>query len=260
MLVTFKRRYVFMRSSAFLAFLLLSAPAHAAVVTLIPEDAIEVDFTNFGDIVYENAGFTYQQTVTYPCRNCLFNLHDDSGLQETIITRVDGQRFNAISAAQTVVSRLYRSADTAAPQDDGQNPDFTNDYLAWAKASKPSYLNFGWFGYRAGSLVATYQAFGNDPDVITFATLAFSPEFADLDTLIARYFSPDGSPFQSIDAGFDVTEPGTEWIDFWSGELFVASLTLDVGETVAPVPLPAGLSLLAMGLGALALAGRRRAA
>lgn len=189
-------------------------------------------------------GYTYQTTDCYTANT--INLHDDCGITQSIIERVDGGRFDAVEVGMLGYFRQYSTG--SEPITD----ECRDDYLceeSWAKAQQHFWDNFQWSGFRDGELVALFAGMVLGSDVFSFGDV-----FQDIDRLILEYVAPE----ESVTIWSPPYEPTAYWCDEWCGEIQVSYLVVS-DRPISPVPLPATGIVLLSGLGALAFLRRRRA-
>lgn len=252
-----------MRFSYFLMVgaLLFSAPsAQAAVVSFYAPDNDPFDYNpypaNYRCGSAEKDGFCYAISSAYNY-SASYYLHDDGGLTQSELRRIDDGRFSVTKVDISFDTRWFRSGSSPFhwpdPDDrDGYDSDFTDWTMSGNQPKKPSL----WIrGYRNGVEVAE-KGLTETNSIIKlgagFSNLDYL-EFA-LDGLgsITNVYFPD--PYMA---------PNTLWCHQWCMDLYINEMTYTLGApSPAIVPLPA--SGAALGLGLVALAGtaarRRKAA
>jgi hypothetical protein len=226
--------------AAFLAAAWVCGPVFGATVDL--------EFDTFEPTpvygTFTESGMSYQNSTSYVGGDYMY-LHDDSGgIKMSEIKGVNGERFDAVSADITGYSRVYQTGNKKKPKK-------PRKLEKWLYGNNITYDNFAFYGFRDGLLVASQKGSING----SFSQLMFGADFTDLDLLVAELLVP-----KALNSLYNkIRKRKTLFCDEWCAGFQVDRLGLNVREP-APVPLPAGLPLLAAGLGGLGLIVRRKRA
>ena len=212
----------FVRATAFaLGISTLAAPVSAATMTF---NSIPDPFAN----TYSEDGVLASGNGHLGVYNGRGGVHFDDGgtTAPSAMTFSMASNFNAISFLLDPVNFNF-----AVLFDD-------RSYL------QPTYLNVLVQGFRGGALVSSLKfGMGAAPDPYT---VSLGSAFTNLNSLVIGILAPNFAEFSAM-PGFARFAPCSPCSHFNIDDL-----------KLAPVPLPAGLPLLALGLGGLGFIGRRK--
>lgn len=186
------------------------------------------------------AGFRYENGSTYNPGDRLLLHDDDGGITLSQIRMDNGGTFDALTADISGSSRLYKTGKKKRPRDPSKLDK-------WLYGRNLTYENYAFYGYREGVLVGSLTGALNGS-----ASLSFGADFLGIDLLVAKLLVPDAV----VDFFGEISKRRTLFCREWCGDFSIHRMGLYAYDP-APVPLPAGLPLLAGGLGLLAAVRRK---
>lgn len=238
----------------------LMAAAVAASFAM-PVQAATLDFDDKTIVdeatnTHKQDGFSFQSSIAYAYGGRMY-LHDDSGVTRSLLKRDDHEPFSVHHADIGGYSLLYKAVSGASP--DGEL-EYTLAGDLMHLALVPLYFTVD--GFRNGSLISSITSLVPTGDL---SNIKFGSLFTDIDELAISLLLPDSRLKYAGDSGWpdDPGEPLLE-LPFDSGGYYCwewcGGLQIDKLEysTLAPVPLPASLTMLLAGLGGLVLTRRTR--